>query len=316
MLLFDRDSWQRNRALALICGLVALAAVVVYGTLCYATGRWLGGSSAPGLVCGITAGLLILYECSLALRRLKGGYAFWNRRPAQSRLRWHVWLGLLSLPLALIHGGLFTRGGPLALALLGVFLAVIASGIAGLTLQQWLPRRLLYEVPDETIPSEIGPLSGQLAGEAELLVLAACGPDEGDGGRMAGNVEWVRAQRHARGTGLLESLPREPITDTAALRRYFRSTIAPYLREGASSGSPLAARRRAEDELRDLRGRINPKAHGIVDLLEQLCDRRRQLDRQARLAFYLQAWVTVHLALSAALLLLLLWHAATAVLYW
>jgi hypothetical protein len=316
VLLFDRESWQRNRGCALACGLLALGAVVGYVAYCFSAGRWLGGSSVPGLACGVAAGLVIVYECTLALRRWKGKYAFWNRRPALARLRWHVWLGLLCLPLALIHAGPFTRGGPLPLALLAVFLAVIVSGVGGLALQQWLPRRLLRDVPDETIPSEIAPLAGQLAAEAELIVLAACGPAEDDGDALGRNVEWVRAHRHARGTGLLEHLPREPIADTGALWRYFRGTIGPFLRDGGAAGSPLMARRRAEDEFRDLRGRVNPAAHSVVDLLEQLCDRRRQLDRQARLAFYLGAWVTVHLALSGMLLLLLAWHAVTAVVYW
>jgi hypothetical protein len=316
VLLFDRDSWKRNRSCALACGLLALAAAAAYFASCLLARRWLGGSSVVGFPCGIAAGLLVVYECALALRKWKGKYAFWNRRPALARLRWHVWLGLLCLPLALIHGGPLTSGGPLALALLGVFLAVIASGVVGLALQQWLPRRLLQEVPDETIPSEIAPLAEQLAGEAELLVLAACGPGEDDGAALDGNVEWVRAHRHARGAGLLEHLPREPIADTGVLRRYFRTTIAPFLRHGRAAGSPLTSRRRAEAEFRDLRGRVNPAAHPIVDQLERLCDRRRQLDHQARLAFFLGSWVTVHLVLSAVLLALLVWHTATAIIYW
>jgi hypothetical protein len=316
VLVFDRDSWKRNRGCALACGLLALAAVVAYLASCLVARRWLGGSSVVGFPCGIAAGALVVYECALALRKWKGWYAFWNRRPALDRLRWHVWLGLLCLPLALIHGGPLTRGGPLALTLLAVFLAVIASGVVGLALQQWLPRRLLQEVPDETIPSEITALADQLAGEAELLVLATCGPGEDDGDPLGGNVAWVRAQRHAHGAGLLEHLPREPIANTGVLRRYFRSTIAPFLRQGRAAGSPLTARRRAEDEFRDLRGRVNPAAHPVVDQLERLCDRRRQLDRQARLAFLLSSWVTVHLVLSAVLLVLLVWHTATAIIYW
>jgi hypothetical protein len=316
VLVFDRDSWQRNRGCALVCGLLALAALAAYFLSCLVAGRWLGGSSVVGFPCGLAAGALVVYECALALRKVKGKYAVWNRRPALDRLRWHVWLGLLCLPLALIHGGPLTRGGPLALALLGVFLLVILSGVVGLVLQQWLPRRLLQEVPDETIPSEIAALGDQLAGEAELLVLAACGPGEEDGAALGGNVEWVRAHRHAHGAGLLENLPSEPIADTGVLRRYFRTTIGPFLRHGRAAGSPLTARRRAEDEFRDLRGRVNPAAHPIVDLLERLCDRRRQLDHQARLAYFLSAWVTVHLVLSAVLLVLLIWHTVTAIIYW
>ncbi len=317
MLLFDRESWKRNRPYALTCGFLALAGLIWYGVMCLLARRWLGGSSLPGLSCGIVAGLLIVYECSLVLRNRKGKQRIWNRRPALVRLRWHVWLGLLSLPLALIHGGLFCRGGLLALTLLGVFLAVIASGVGGLALQQWSQRRLLQNIPEETIPSEITALADQLTGEAELLVLALCGPpDLPAASPLKANIERVRAQRRGAGAGLLIELPPEPIAGAEVLRHYFERTIAPFLRQGTALRSPLAAPRRAEEEFHDLRSRVNPAAHSYVNLLEQLCSRRRQFDRQARIAFWLEFWVAVHLSLSAVLFLLLLWHVIVAIIYW
>jgi hypothetical protein len=317
VILFERDSWKQHRTCAFTCGLLALAGLIWYGVSCLMAGRFLGATSLPGLTCGIAAFGLILYECSLFLRNSKGKRLALHRRPALTRLRWHVWLGLLSLPLALIHGGMFGRGGTLAQVLLGVYLAVILSGVVGLALQHWLPRRLLQHIPDETIPSEIAKLADELAGEAELLVLAVCGPPkQPEASPLTANINRVRAHRHAAGTGLLEDLPAEPITDTEMLRQYFESTIAPFLRQGAAVRSKLAAPRQAEEEFLDLRGRVNPDAHCFVNLLEKLCSRRRQFDQQVWIAFCLDAWVAVHLSLTAVLFLLLLWHVVTAVIYW
>jgi len=59
----------------------------------------------------------------------------------------HIWLGLLCVPLLVLHSGF--RGWNLALAgiLMAVLLIVIASGVWGLALQQILPTIMLDEIP-------------------------------------------------------------------------------------------------------------------------------------------------------------------------
>jgi hypothetical protein len=44
-----------------------------------------------------------------------------------------------------------------------------------------------------------------------------------------------------------------------------------------------------------MRLKVNPAAHSVVDALEDLCERRRQLDEQARLHGWLHGWILVHL---------------------
>jgi hypothetical protein len=321
VLLFDAKSWRSHRWWAVACGLLGAGAVAWYAVACVRAGHPLGGSSLPGLICGTGAGLLIVYEFLFVLRKFKSRWAFWTWSRADTRLRRHIWLGLLSVPLALVHGGVFTRGGTLVLVLLAVFLAVIVSGVWGLALQQLVPRRLLEDVPAETIVAEVPRLAAQLEQEAELLVLATCGPPTTRSSATSAlreNVARVHAARAGRGAGLLNGpvLPPEPIPDTEPLRDYFTRILGPYLRRGATHGSRLTARQQAAEDFRELRARVNPAAHPVVDALEEVCERRRQFDRQTRFHFWLHSWLWLHLPLSASLLLLLAWHAVTAILYW
>jgi hypothetical protein len=49
-----------------------------------------------------------------------------------------------------------------------------------------------------------------------------------------------------------------------------------------------------------------------LDQLEELCRERRQLAEKERLSFWLHAWLLLHVPLAAALLVLTLAHAASA----
>src|SRR5262249_32094129 len=86
----------------------------------------------------------------------------------------HIWLGLLTVPLILLHSG-FAWGGQLTTILAVLFIAVIASGIYGLAVQQWLPSKMLSELPAETIVSQIDHVARNLCEDAEQLVAAGCG---------------------------------------------------------------------------------------------------------------------------------------------
>src|SRR5262245_15671609 len=110
-----------------------------------------GGSSPLGLGLGIAAAAIIVFEMLLWVRKRLRGYRLGATR---TWMFWHIWLGLLSLPLAVCHTG-FRLGGPLPAALLIVFLVVIASGVWGLVLQQTLPQRLLDGFATEAVESEI-----------------------------------------------------------------------------------------------------------------------------------------------------------------
>src|SRR5262249_50582553 len=138
---------------------------------------WPGGSSLPGFILGTIGGLIILFEFLLWFRKK---VRVWRIGRAQVWMRAHIWLGLLCVPLLLYHSG-FRLGGVLSTPLMILLLVVIASGVWGLALQQLLPRRMLDELPAETIYSQIEALAEQVAAEGRQLVRATCGVGEEDG---------------------------------------------------------------------------------------------------------------------------------------
>jgi hypothetical protein len=287
VLLFG-EHFRPHRGWLIACAATALLALVWSAASGRGRTDWPGGSSPPGFTFGVLGGLIILFEFALwprkwpVFRRLRVGR--FRLGPLQAWMRAHVWLGLLSLPLVVLHSGL-RWGGPLSAALLALFLTVIASGVWGLAVQQVLPGRMLHDVPAETVASEIDQVMAAQAGEAHRSIEAACGPEPGAAG---GESVWA----------------------------FFRSAVEPYVYLGRVSGSPLAVPHQARELFRDLRARLDPAAHGCVRSLEQLCDQRRQLDRQAALHVWLHGWLCLHLPLSVALVVLLAVHVWAALRYW
>jgi hypothetical protein len=95
------------------------------------------GSSVSGLLFG-TSGLgLIIFAGLLPLGK-KLALTRWKVLRLQTLQRGHIWLGLLSVPLVLFHGG-FRMSGVLSSTLLILLLAIILSGVAGLIFQHQLP---------------------------------------------------------------------------------------------------------------------------------------------------------------------------------
>jgi hypothetical protein len=114
-------------------------AVLVLGAL--ATTAYLlvpgeaSASSLPGLLFAVSGTGLMVFAGLLPLgKRLAR-----NRWVRLSTLqKGHIWLGLLSLPLILFHGG-FRAGGALSSALLVILSAILVSGVSGLLFQHLLP---------------------------------------------------------------------------------------------------------------------------------------------------------------------------------
>ena len=154
----------------MIVTLVALAAcAVVYYV--YATGSPGGprGGSAVGLAFGIAGYGLMLYAGLLGARKK---VPVWRIGRAQTWMRGHLWLGLLSFPMILFHGA-FAWRGPLTGVLMLLLTIVILSGILGAGLQHYLPRVMTAQVTMETIYEEIPHVREQLLEEADQYVDAA-----------------------------------------------------------------------------------------------------------------------------------------------
>jgi len=166
------DSTHRSWMLATTVALIATTVVYVY----YATTTPGGprGGSAMGLAFGIAGYALMLFAGLLGARKK---VPVWRIGRAQTWMRGHLWLGLLSLPLILFHGG-FAFRGPLTGVLMVLFFIVIASGILGAALQHYVPGLLTTEVPLESIYEEIPHIRQQLREEADELVAEAVQVEE------------------------------------------------------------------------------------------------------------------------------------------
>ena len=129
------------------------------------------GGSWEGLGFGIVGFAFMLFAGLLGLRRK---VPTWRVGRATLWMRAHIWLGLLSFPLILFHGG-FGFGGPLTLVLMILFIIVFVSGVVGLLLQQALPRLMLTRLPLETVYEQVDSVVVQLLAESDALIAAACG---------------------------------------------------------------------------------------------------------------------------------------------
>jgi hypothetical protein len=325
VLIFGRH-WSPHRSWFVLTLIALVAMAVLYALAAVAAHELPGGASLVGFAFGVVGGAIILFECFLWAR--KKYLRSWRLGRTQTWMRAHIWLGLWTVPLLVLHSG-FHWGGTLSTVLLALLLIVVASGIWGLFLQQWLPRRMLDEAPAETIYGQIDHVVRSLADDAERLVLATCGSEEeghttrhqeAEVAEQAAKgfltIGAVRSAGRVHGRVLATVVPTAPIAETEALRAFFHETIQPFLRAGLVASSPLRYTSRAAALFQDLQARLPATAHPAARALQSICDQRRQLAEQARLQWWLHSWLWVHLPLSASLLLLMLVHIFVALKYW
>ena len=322
-MLIESKNWRQHRPWVFSIVVLSILATGWYFLWSQNKSDWPGGGSLPGILSGIAGGLIILFEMLLWWRKK---VRTWRIGRVQDWMRAHIWLGLLSVPLLILHSG-FRLGGELAALLMILFLIVIASGVWGLLFQQFLPRRLLTEVPAETIYSQIEHVTGHLILEAERLVLATCGRDPNtpmakygennaaDDAKPYLTLGSVRSAGKVQGKVLQTRVPSAPVPGTEVLRKFYHATLEPFLRHGRQQHSPLGQPTQAAMLFRSLRINLDKAAHESVDALEELCDQRRQFDHQERLYFWLHCWLWVHLPLSVALVILMFVHIFQALKY-
>jgi predicted ferric reductase len=88
------------------------------------------------LLLGVCGTGLMLFAALLPLRKRLPSK--WPILGLQTWLKGHIWCGLLSILMVLLHAGL-RRGGPLTTVLLIVLLAILLSGVTGLLFRHLLP---------------------------------------------------------------------------------------------------------------------------------------------------------------------------------
>ncbi|GIW86476.1 MAG: hypothetical protein KatS3mg108_0800 [Isosphaeraceae bacterium] len=317
MLVFDRQQWVRHRGWAWLCGLAAVAAIVwcLVAAVQESPWRWPPGSSLPGFTLGVLGGGMILFEMLLWPRKLLRG---WRLGRTQCWMAGHLWLGLLCLPLLLLHGGFhFDLGrSTLAAVLMWLLVAVVLSGIWGLVMQHIYPRRMLNELPAETIHAQIPHVLSQFREQARRIVERVCG-ESADTDLPSEPYLVATATRQSGAIGGRTVLTQEAlgrVPGSAPLREFYERQIAPYL-EDRPGASPLDTPARAEALFEELERRLPAGAHPAVRFLANLCDQRRQFALQDRWHRRLHAWLAVHFALSLALTVLMLAHIVLALKY-
>lgn len=300
--------------------IVTVASAAWYGLESWRWGEALGGSSFPGIVFGTVAAGLILFEMALWLRKRVRARRYLGR--AQAWMRAHIWLGLLTVPLVLLHSG-FRLGSPLTTILAVVFAVVIASGVWGLVMQHWLPTKMYKDLPLETIYTQIDHVGKQMSKEAEQLVIQHCGNAGIALDRShESSASFLLLGAKSVSSGSLSGVSLQTITslheiaEPSLLASFFVGDIHPYLTNGRRSGSPLANEGYARRAFDQLRGRLEPATHRVIDRLAEVCKERRQLDRQQRLHAWLHNWLLIHMPVSVALVLLLALHIWVAFKYW
>lgn len=256
------------------------------------------GGTMMGLWFGGIGFAFMIFAAALGLRKRFPVYRIGR---AQTWMRGHLWLGLISLPIAFFHSG-FHLGHGLAAWLMSLLIIVVASGLFGAALQHYMPRVMTREVPMETIYDEIAHVRKQLLEEAEGLMRDATGTEKTPPSDFAG----------AEGTAAVSVAVKD---EAAPLRTFYEQELKPFLEKPGAKGNRLGDAAKARVAFSNLRTLLPPSLHTTVEDLEGICEEERQLTLQSQLHVWLHGWLLLHIPLSLALILLGAVHAVMALRY-
>lgn len=308
------------------------------------------GDSWAGLSYGIIGIFFIFIAGGIQLRKK---VRTWRIGKAQTWMRAHIWLGLLSFPMILFHAGFdFGPAWSLAWMMMWLFVIIILSGVFGLVLQHLLPKMLMTRVRKETVYEQIDEVREQLRWEADWIVSGVCGalPRENLEPKMAHEIEEderlekehkaaVIAAKKAKQTppeapkkkvGNPAQLPpwmpthgirnpkdrKDPPTKedgSEPLLDFYLHDIQPYLLD--EGGAILGSDVKATSAFSRVRNLTPAALHEAVDDLESITTESRQLLFQKRVHKWLHYWLLVHGPISWAMMLMSIVHAVAALYY-
>jgi hypothetical protein len=311
------DKTQRGWAIASLVILAVFTALYL-AYRAHAPGGPRGGS-ALGLTFGAIGFAFMVFAALLGARKR---VPVWRIGRAQAWMRGHLWLGLLSLPVILFHGG-FHFGGTLTSVLMWLLMITVVSGVCGAALQHYVPRVMTTDVKLETIYDEIGNVRNLLREEADRGVESICGP-LGVGKSASEEVLRSGGLSAARSMSIMSSggavaAAAETVMPTeeqcAFLRKFYLSEMRPFLEHPRQYRSRLGDRDKAHGAFSGLRTLMPQSAQATLEDLEDICDEARQLVRQEQLHHLLHGWLLVHIPVSLTLILLGAVHAVIALRY-
>jgi hypothetical protein len=289
------------------------------------------GGSTIGLIFGIAGFAFMLFAALLGARKR---VPTWRLGRAQAWMRGHLWLGMLSLPLILFHGG-FHFGGALTSVLMWLLIITVASGLFGAVLQNYVPRTMTADVPLETIYDEIGHVRNSLREEADRAVESLCGsiglassvsgePQRAGGFSAlrpiaASSAPLRTSAAVSAGASAAVAVAAERIVlspeESAPLKRFYLTEMRQFLEHPKKRGQRLADSAKARSTFAGLETLLPVAAQPTLKDLEEICDESRQFVRQERLHHWLHGWLLVHIPLSLALIVLGAIHAVMALRY-
>jgi hypothetical protein len=285
------------------------------------------GGTTAGLVFAFAGTALIVFEALLSLRKKYPASPFGR---VLTWLKAHVWLGFLSFLMILFHAG-FHWGHGLAALLMWTFAAITLSGIYGLVMQIYIPRRLTELVTHETIYQQIPAVIKQLRLEADVRMQLLTGElgveEEEEEFQFAGGkaysldpakrksvVERDREERAQRRAAM-----RIPMDDAVreAMKALYLQELRPFLvARPQPSNTRLFQTAAAVTNFFDYLRKLAPTpGHDVLEDVENICEERRQLAVQEGLHRWLHGWLYVHVPLSTAFLVLVLIHAVLSLRY-
>jgi len=323
------DRTHRNWAIG-SSGIIVIAGVA-YAVYSAGSPQGTRGGSSAGLVFGVLGFGFMIFAALLGARKR---VPTWRIGRAQAWMRGHLWLGLLSLPMILFHGG-FHFGGLLTSVLMWLLMVTVFSGILGAALQHFVPSRMTSDLPLETIYDEIGHVRSLLREEAGRAMESICGVLNLE---KRSSVELQRAGgfsaqraiaassvplRTSAAVSAGASAAVAPVLEihlltqeqSAPLRKFYFDELQPYLKAGSRQRALLSDAKRASGAFASLRTLLPLSADGVIADLEGICDEARQLTLQERMHRWLHGWLLVHIPLSLALILLGAVHAVMALRY-
>lgn len=332
-MLINRSNWRSHALPAGTALALSLLLIGWYAVSSWLNGSWLGGGSLPGLVLGLVAAAIILFEMALWPRKLLRRMRLF---PARYWMSAHIWFGLACLPIAIAHSGLHW-GGWMTTLLMGLLIATVASGAVGLALQNIIPKWMLRQIPGETIHSQIDAVSATVVDELEQALLNFCGPRESteestseteerlsEAAQTRSNREATRSKviviGASRATAQRERFTKESANvstaeDARAIWNAF-DELRPFLLDGTTQARVFGDQARAASWFRLLRRACTAEAETVIGPLERLADQRRQFNLQQRMTVWLHGWLPLHIGVSVGLSALLVAHIVFALRFW
>lgn len=288
---------------------IVIFALCTAGYLAYASRTSGGprGDTVIGLLYGIAGAAMLLFTGGLALRkkllRVRVGSVTWW-------MRGHLWLGTLSLPLALFHAA-FSFGGLLTTVLMWLMIVVVVSGLLGAALQHCMPEVVTSQVSEEHTYENIERRRIDLRAEAYGIVAKVC---------ESMNDSELETERGELSKSIgVDPCPKaaeiKPIEGHSTLKEAYVAAFLPFFRGAAANGSPLLSRTMAESYFDHLRLQLSAGLLPGLDELIRISRLMRQMADQVRLHRVLHGWLLVHIPASMALLVLMVIHAVSALYY-